>query len=79
MPWLPTRAAALLTLRSPRSMLLDVQADRLPASKPSAKIRSDEPGVFVAVDVAVLVGVLVGVPVAITVDVFVGVFVGVRV
>src|SRR6185503_20904211 len=91
-PWLPTSAAAALTLRSPRSLLLDVQAEKLPDSNPSAKIRSDTLDVFVAVGVRVKVGdgpgvkvdvgvgVRVGVNVAPGVGVFVGVFVlvGVR-
>ena len=42
---------------------MNVQAKRLPDSKPSAKIKSDEPGVLVIVGiiVAVAVGVCVGV------------------
>lgn len=66
-PWLPASAAAVLTLKSPRSVVLDVQAKKLPDSNPSAKIKSDEPGVFVAVgvDVAVGVNVLVGVSVGV--------------
>ena len=50
-------AAAVLALRSPLSVLLDVQAERPPLSKPSAKIRSeDEVGVGVKVFVFVAVG-----------------------
>ena len=62
-PLVPTNAAAALTLRSPRSLALVVQADKVPDSNPSAKIRSEELGVFVAVGVndATAVGVLVGV------------------
>src|SRR6185503_20749360 len=91
MPWLPVSAAEALTLRSPRSMVLEVQAEKLPDSKLSAKIRSDPLGVLVGVDafvgvgvaVAVCVGVLVGVgegpavfvEVAVGVGVLVGVFV----
>src|SRR3990170_3851214 len=40
-PALPTRAAAPLALRSPRSVVLEVQADRFPDSNPSAKMRPD--------------------------------------
>ena len=76
-------------------MVLDVQAEKLPDSKLSAKIRSDPLGVLVGVDafvgvgvaVAVCVGVLVGVgegpavfvEVAVGVGVLVEVFVGVGV
>ena len=62
-PWLPVNAAAALTLRSPKSTVLDVHANKLPDSKLSAKIKSDEPGVLVIVGiiVAVAVGVCVGV------------------
>src|SRR6266542_4781893 len=69
-PLLPTKAAPALTVRSPASMTLEVQADRLPDSKPSAKIRSvtwgvlvgvgDGPGVNVGVGVFVLTGVWLG-------------------
>ena len=83
MPWLPISAAVVLTLRSPWSVLLDDQAERLPDSKLSAKIRSDPFDVLVGVGVrvAVGVGVLVGVGegpilVAVAVGVRVGVFVG---
>jgi hypothetical protein len=66
-------AAAGLTLRSPASVLLPVQAERLPVSNPSAKITSVLPGVLV--DVGVLEGV--DVEVAVAVGVIVGVFVDV--
>lgn len=56
-PLAPTRAAAVVTLKSPPSVVLADQADRLPVSKPSAKIRS---GSGVGVKVGVAVGVLVG-------------------
>src|SRR6266545_709220 len=71
-PRLPTSAAAGLTLRSPALVLLDDQADRLPDSKPSAKIRSAEfgVGVFVAVGVGVFVPPAVGVGVLVGVGVF---------
>ena len=80
-PWLPTSAAVLLTPRSPRSTVLDVHAARLPDSKPSAKINSDELGVFVevGVGVAVAVGVFVRVFVGVNEGPDVGVFVGVLV
>src|SRR6266545_1346457 len=80
-PRLPTSAAAGLTLRSPALVLLDDQADRLPDSKPSAKIRSAEfgVGVFVAVGVGVFVPPAVGVGVRVGVGVFAAVGVGVRV
>ena len=70
-----------MALKSPASLLFDVQADRLPASKPSAKIKSDPPGVFVAVGVrvAVLVGVIVGVFVNVGDGPIVAVFVAVAV
>src|SRR6185503_666163 len=66
-PWLPTSAAAGLTLRSPASIAVVVQADKLPDSNPSAKIRSG------SALVAVGVGVNVGVDEGPTVGVFVGV------
>src|SRR5688500_1842778 len=78
-PLVPTNAAEVPTLRSPRSMLLDVQDERLPDSKPSAKIKSVVLGVFVTVGVAVGVGVFVdvgegpGVGVFVRVNVAVGV------
>ena len=62
MPLLPINAAAPLTLRSPPSVVFDDQAEKLPDSKLSAKIRSDEAGVEVrvavgpGVDVRVAVG-----------------------
>ena len=70
-PWLPVSAAEALTLKSPRSMVLDVQAEKLPDSKPSAKIGSDPLGVLVGVDVGP--AVFVGVGVKVGVDVLVGV------
>src|SRR5688572_4457764 len=76
-PRLPTNAAAVLTLRSPASLLLEVQAKRLPDSKPSAKIRSEVDGVFVIVGVGVIVGVFVGVGEGPAVGVFVRVKVAV--
>ena len=83
MPFDPTSAAALVTLRSPAPVVEVDQAENEPFSKPSAKIRSEEigvgVGVFVAVPVGVFVGVLVAVPVGVLVGVFVGVFVGVLV
>src|SRR6185503_220368 len=80
-PWLPTSAAAALALRSPRSLLLDVQPDKPPDSNPSAKITSDTLDVFVAVGVRVKVGdgPGVNVDVAVKVKVGVGVRVGVNV
>ena len=78
-PWLPTNAEAALALRSPRSLLLAVQPDKLPDSNPSTKITSDTLDVFVAVGVFEAVGVLdgvnvrVGVNVAVAVSVIVGV------
>src|SRR5688500_5954697 len=79
MPWLPTRAAVPLTLRSPWSIRLADQAEKLPDSKPSAKITSDTAGVFVTVGVGVWVGVLVGVGEGPGVLVWVGVRLGVAV
>ena len=52
MPFEPTSAAEAVTLKSPAPMLADDQAEKLPLSKPSTKIRSDY-GVFVAVRVEV--------------------------
>src|SRR5688572_27038143 len=76
MPWLPINAAVPLTLRSPRSVLLADQAEKLPDSNPSAKIRSLTGGVLVGVGegpgVDVAVGVLVFVGVGVFVDVLVG-------
>jgi hypothetical protein len=69
----PTKAAAVLALRSPPSPLFEDQAERLPVSKPSAKIRSVVNAVEVGVAVAVAVGVWVGVGEGPAVDVFVGV------
>src|SRR5687768_6068144 len=89
MPYVPFIAADVLTLRSPESVVLDVQAERLPDSNPSAKIKSDPgvgegvcvavgpPGVLVAVGVFVIVGVGVNVAVG-PPGVFVAVAVGVR-
>src|SRR6185503_14948829 len=81
-PWLPTSAAAGLTLRSPASIAVVVQADRLPDSNPSAKIRSGSAlvavgvGVNVGVDEGPTVGVNVGVDEGPTVGVLEGVAVG---
>ncbi len=70
---MPTSAAVVLALRLPASVLLaDDQAERLPDSKPSAKIKSGN-GVFVTVEVNVAVGVKVGVEVDVKVGVRVGV------
>ena len=71
---LPFNFAVVVTLRSPLSVVEDDQADRLPDSKPSAKIGSGGGGI-VAVGVDVNVGVKVGV--GVFVDVRVGVQVGV--
>ena len=68
----------MLTLRSPRSVLLDVQAERSPDSNPSAKIKSVVP-VGLAVEVNVAVGVRVAVSVGVLVRVGVNVKVGVEV
>src|SRR6185503_4472565 len=76
-PWLPTSAAAGVTLRSPRSLALVVQADRLPDSKPSAKMRSGS--ALVAVGVGVNVGVDEGPTVGVKVGVSEGPAVGVSV
>src|SRR3970282_856900 len=80
----PFRAARLLTLRSPRSVLLADQAEKFPDSNPSAKIGSGRGGlvaVVVGVDVAVLVAVGVGVLEAVDVGVedAKGLFVAVKV
>src|SRR3989304_898881 len=84
MPWLPARAAAALTLRSLLSIEFDVQVDRLPDSKLSAKIWSEEiggaTGVRVAVDIEALVAVAGTAGVLVTVAANVGgITVGVRV
>ena len=49
---MPVNAAAELTLRSPPSVVLDDQAERLPDSNPLAKIKSAN-GVALAVGVRV--------------------------
>src|SRR6266496_4569979 len=63
-PWLPTKAALALTLRSPESVVWEDQAEKLPDSKPSLKIKSDTVPVAVGVGegpgVLVLTGVFVG-------------------
>ncbi len=69
MPSVSARAAAALTLRSPLSFVFDVQAERSPASKPSAKISSGTNGVFVGVGVSVGVGEGPGVAVSVGVAV----------
>ena len=76
-PWLPANAAAALTLRSPTSVALNVQADKLPDSNPSVKIRSGT--VLVAVGVRVNVGVDEGPTVGVSVGVAGGPTVGVNV
>jgi hypothetical protein len=80
MPWAPTSAAAVFTLKLPPSVLADDQAERLPVSKPSAKIRSGN-GVFVTVgvNVGVIVDVNNEVGVGVSVGIAVAVGVGVRV
>ena len=77
MPWLSINADAALALRSPASLLLEVQADKLPVSNPSAKIRSET--LEVGVGVLVGAGVLVGEAPTVLVGVLVGVRVGVKV
>src|SRR6266508_2530370 len=71
-PFLPDKAAAAFTLRSPPSVALDDQADRLPDSKSSAKIRSDEftggIGIDVEVDPGILVPVDIGSGVCVAVE-----------
>jgi hypothetical protein len=57
-------------------VLLNLQAERVPASKPLAKIKSADDGFFVAVGVGVRVGVFVGVGEGPEVGLFVGVNVG---
>ena len=80
-PLLPTSAADGLTLKLPPPVLAEVQAEKLPLSKPSAKIRSGKAdvGVCVGVFVGVGEGPMVGVKVAVKVAVGVGVVVGVAV
>ena len=70
-----------LTVRLPPFVELAVHADRLPLSKPSAKIRSGrlDVGEGVNVGVEVDVGPCVGVSVGVGVSVAVGVMVGVGV
>ena len=58
---MPASAAVALTLKSPTSLVFDVQAVRLPDSNPSAKIRSDPLDVPVTEGVTKGVNVLVGV------------------
>ena len=78
-PCAPISAAEVLTLRSPPLIALDVQAERLPDSNPSAKIKSELTGVCVAVAVGVEVGVEVAVCVGVEEGPGVAVFVGVGV
>src|SRR5215207_8121411 len=78
-PLVPFSVAAALTLRSPLSVLLAVQAKKFPDSKPSAKIKSEDEGVFVTAGVGVRVGVFVGVSEGPVVGVFVRVKVAVGV
>ena len=59
-PKLPINAEDVVTLKSPRSVVLDDQAERFPASNPSAKIRS---ATAVRLAVGVREGVAVGVEV----------------
>ena len=66
MPKLPFNAAAVMTLRSPSSVVLGDQAERSPDSNPSPKIESAAV-VALEVDVGVEVGVLVCVGVAVCV------------
>src|SRR4030095_7883215 len=73
MPREPTSAAAAVTLKSPEPVLADDQAEKLPLSKPSAKIRSEALGVFVGVLVGVREGPTVGVRVTVGVAVRVAV------
>ena len=70
-------AAFVLTLRFPLFVALRFQAEKLPLSNPSLKIRSEAPDVGVGVKVGV--GVLVGAFVGVWVGVLMGVLVGVRV
>src|SRR6185503_661735 len=80
----PVNAAAALTLRSLPSVESDVQVEKLPASKLSAKIWSEEIGGTIGVRVAVAIEALVavagtiGVCVAVAANVA-GIEVGVRV
>lgn len=76
-PWLPSRAAPALTLKLPPLFEFALQAEKLPLSKPSLKIRSGTADVGVAVNVGagvlVFVGVRKGPDVGVAVDVNVGV------
>ena len=74
-----TSAADAVTLKSPAPVLADDQAEKLPLSKPSAKIRSEAFGVLVGVLVGVLEGPFVGVRVTVGVEVRVAVGPGVDV
>ena len=73
MPFEPVNAAAGLTLRSPLSVLLADQAEKLPLSKPSAKITSEAEEVGEGVKVCEGVAVAVAVNVAVAIAVFVAV------
>ena len=61
MPWLPAKAAAALMLRSPLSIESDVQVEKLPDSKLSAKIWSGAIGSTLGVCTTVEIDVLVDV------------------
>jgi hypothetical protein len=67
-PYVCTSAAAVFTFKAPLLVTLDDQADKLPDSNPSAKIRSGS-DVGVGVGVSVGSGVLVGVEVGVSVGV----------
>src|SRR5262245_55000709 len=56
-------AALCPALKSPLSLILELQAVKLPVSNPSAKIKSFEPGVALGGSVCVEVAVSVAVPV----------------
>jgi hypothetical protein len=60
-PYPPVSAAAEVTLKSPPPVVDEDQEEKLPFSKPSAKIRSDTAEVGEGVNVKVGSGVLVGV------------------
>ena len=67
-PFAPISAADVLTPRSPPSFVIEVQPEKLPDSKLSAKIKSEsgeEVGVFAGVGVFVKVGVEVAVPIGV--------------
>jgi hypothetical protein len=79
MPFMPTKADDVVTLKSPAPKLVFDHAEKSPLSKLSLKIKSDTSGVGEGFDVDVGVDVGAGVFVSVGVEVMVGVYVAVEV